>query len=187
MKMKFLLVCIALAGILTSTNGCKKDDMSTGQLTGISNALSTTVTHGKTNVRESELQEITFSITSTNWVANPDSRLWSSDYFLNSYSIMNGSVQLYMMVGGVCKPCGPSQEEGIDWVALPYVNGDIIFKFEYNPSARSIMVQASAASVTKEGALIIKNLIANPGDMTFRVTWIKSQPQPISEPKYPTM
>jgi hypothetical protein len=149
MKMKYLLVCVALAGILTSTNGCKKDNTATDGLSGTSGIAGT---YGSTNV-----QSLNFNIANTNWTANAASRLWSVDYHLPFSDIVPVSLKLYMMSGN-------------NWVKLPYLNNGITFKYEYNSSTKTIVLQAADATS--------KTLIANPGEMSFRVTWLQIPSKP---------
>lgn len=165
--MKFLLVCVALAGILTSTNGCKKDSSATD---GTSVASGTTGTIGNASV-----QTLNFSIENTNWTENAASRLWVVEYFLPYSGIENGSLRLYMLLGS-------------KWVALPYINEGITYQFGYTPSTKMIEIQAVEPRIKTVTANSGNMSFRTTGNMSFRATWVQMQlHSPESKPKAQTL
>jgi hypothetical protein len=63
-----------------------------------------------------------------------------------------------------------------NWVALPYVSGGITYQFDYIASTKTIEIQAVEPR--------IKSLTDNPGNISFRATWVQMQlHSPESKPK----
>ena len=136
MKKSILLVFIAFALILTS-NGCKKGDTGPAGPTGAT---------GNANV-----QTFNFSVTNASWNADTAGLQWSADYSLPTSANVSGAVLLYV-------------QDGTSWAALPHVDYGVTLEYKFDPTAKSIEVQAADSKATI--------MIGNPGPMTFKVVTI---------------
>lgn len=121
MKIRILLVCMVIAGILTSI-GCKKGDTGPAGPAGAA---------GNANV-----QTYTYSVTSAQWVADAANLQWSVDYTLPAAAVLTGAVLLFI-------------QDGSNWAALPHVDYGVTFEFGYDPTTKIIEVQSADAKAIK--------------------------------------
>jgi len=137
--MKKSILAFAIIALILTFNACKKGD------TG---AMGPAGADGNANVKS-----YTFSLLSTDWVADSANLQWSADHTLPSTIDLSGAVLLYV-------------QDGSNWAALPHVDYGVTFEFGFDPATKIIEIQAADATAT--------TMTANPGPLTFKVVTIPS-------------